>query len=114
MNNKSPITTHVLDVSIGKPATKVNYSLEYLSENKWNSISLGATDHDGRVRDLCTSPIKEGTYRITFQTNDYFKAKGLKCFYPSVQIVFEITNRDEHYHVPLLLSPYGFSTYRGS
>ncbi len=114
MNKTSPITTHVLDVSIGKPATGIHYALEYSTNNSWSSLSVGETDKDGRVSNLCPSPLKEGMYRITFETLEYFKAKGLKCFYPSVNITFEITSKDEHYHVPLLLSPFGYSTYRGS
>lgn len=112
--NKSPITTHVLDVSIGKPAVAVHYALEYKTNDTWSTLSVGATDNDGRVQNLCSSPLKEGIYRITFETNEYFQAKGLKSFYPAVNITFEITNKDEHYHVPLLLSPFGYSTYRGS
>lgn len=114
MKINSPITTHVLDVSIGKPAVDMQYKLELLLGNTWNEIGTGKTDKDGRASYLSNVPIEKGTYRLTFETAAYFKAKTLESFYPSVSISFEVKQKDEHYHVPLLLSPFGFSTYRGS
>jgi 5-hydroxyisourate hydrolase len=115
----SPITTHILDTSIGRPATGVTVSLERKSSTGetegWESIGEGVTDSDGRVADLMSSEkLVEGTYRIHFAIGAYFKEEGREAFYPEASIVFEVKNAQEHYHVPLLLNPYGFSTYRGS
>jgi len=111
----SQITTHVLDTSLGKPAVGIDVSLEQSANGDWKLIASGKTDTDGRVGDLLGSEEKlvPGIYRINFNTGDYFTSLGLKGFYPFVNIVFE-TIDDSHYHVPLLLNPYGYSTYRGS
>lgn len=113
----SAITTHVLDVSEGKPASGVPVLLEQRSnKDAWKELGKGATDPDGRVRDLLpkSAALSKGDYRLTFDTGAYFRAGGTKAFYPSVSVVFEISETGEHYHVPLLLSPFGYSTYRGS
>jgi len=107
----SGITTHVLDTSRGKPAAEVSIKLELRNgDGSWRLVGRGATDADGRLRTLTGPDIEVGTYRITFDTKSY-DAKG---FFPEVVITFLITNPAEHYHVPLLLSPFGYSTYRGS
>jgi 5-hydroxyisourate hydrolase len=111
----SPITTHVLDISMGKPAAGLPVILEMEKAGNWKEVGRGATDSDGRLQNLpAPSSLVVGIYRLTFQTRAYFAAQGVKGFYPHVIIVFEVRNADEHYHVPLLLSPYGYSTYRGS
>jgi 5-hydroxyisourate hydrolase len=113
----SAITTHVLDLARGRPASGVPVLLELLSDaGEWQAIGLGKTDTDGRLRDLIPggeSP-REATYRLTFDTGQYFAAQNIESFYPQVTVVFSVRDREAHYHVPLLLSPYGYSTYRGS
>ncbi|HSS50372.1 MAG TPA: hydroxyisourate hydrolase [Thermoanaerobaculia bacterium] len=112
----SGITTHVLDTARGRPASGVPVVLEILSEDGWRELGRAATDDDGRVRQLLPagSPLIGGTHRITFQTETYFMAQAIAGFYPEVSIVFEVRDAAQHYHVPLLLSPFGYSTYRGS
>ncbi len=108
----SSITTHVLDTAKGCPATGIEVSLEYFDQtNNWQTITSGVTDTDGRITDWLQQPVDSGTYRITFDTDTYHHGEG---FFPTVVIVFKINANDSHYHVPLLLSPFSFSTYRGS
>ncbi|HEV7229865.1 MAG TPA: hydroxyisourate hydrolase [Bacteroidia bacterium] len=112
----SQITTHILDTSKGKPAQGVHAVLEKpASDGKWQALGKGITNADGRITDLLApdSKLEPGIYRLVFDTGAYFKKLGTACFYPSVCIVFE-TSDQSHYHVPLLLNPYGYSTYRGS
>jgi 5-hydroxyisourate hydrolase len=114
---KSPITTHILDISKGKPAEGVAVILEIQDESgKWLEIVRGKTNSDGRISDLLpeTFILKKNFYRLTFETMAYFQSNGTKSFYPYIQITFEIQDITSHYHVPLLLSPFGYSTYRGS
>jgi len=113
----SGITTHVLDVSIGRPAKGVPVRLEQLTaKTGWVTVSERATDDDGRVRDLLAAGhrLEAGVYGLMFKTADYFSARGTASFYPEVHVTFEIRDPEQHYHVPLLLSPFGYSTYRGS
>jgi len=116
MTGKSPITTHVLDTTKGKPAKGIVVRLERGSGEKWAVISEKTTDGDGRIGDLVSDQksIHPGTYRMTFETGSYFKASGVKAFYPHVAVTFEIEDASGQYHIPLLLSPFGYSTYRGS
>ena len=111
----SSITTHILDTSAGKPAAGVSVLLENKSDSDWKIIGNGTTNNDGRISNLITSEKKTtpGIYRLTFETGSYFKSRNIKCFYPNVIIEFEITD-ESHYHVPLLMNPFGYSTYRGS
>ena len=113
----SKITTHVLDVSIGKPAKSVPVKVEFLENAKtWLELGRGITDEDGRAKDLLSSDaaLKKGVYRLSFDTASYFIPREVEFFYPEVVVTFNVTDAVEHYHVPLLLSPFGFSTYRGS
>lgn len=107
----SPITTHVLDTAKGCPAADIDVTLEFLNKGAWTPIAKGTTDADGRIMDWMDNGTQAGEYRITFATASYHMGKG---FFPSVSINFNIDNPDQHYHVPLLLSPFSFSTYRGS
>lgn len=111
----SQITTHILDTSLGKPAQGVSTSLEQRIEGEWKEIGNGDTDGDGRIGDLLDQGmiIDPGVFRLIFNTGDYYAKQNTDCFYPKVVIVFE-TKDTSHYHVPLLLNPYGYSTYRGS
>lgn len=111
------ITTHVLDTAIGRPAQGVPVELERAAPGgtTWQLVGRGVTDADGRQRELTKpGPVEPGTYRIRFQTGVYLDATGRTGFFPVVEIQFAITDGAQHYHVPLLLSPYGYSTYRGS
>lgn len=112
----SGITTHVLDTSRGRPASGVPVILEMRLDEGWREIASAETDADGRVRQLLPpeSPLAAGTWRLTFGVGKYFDAQGAESFYPEASIVFIIRDAGQHYHVPLLLSPYGYSTYRGS
>jgi 5-hydroxyisourate hydrolase len=111
------LSTHVLDATTGRPAAGVQVRLERAGDHGWVPAGQGQTDGDGRLRlagDGGSADFEPGVYRITFATGPWFTARGAASFYPEVTITFEITARDEHYHVPLLLSPYAYSTYRGS
>ena len=112
----SPITTHILDTSLGKPAAGVEVVLETGKGDTWNRIGQGVTNADGRVGDLLAeeSTPAAGEYRIHFATSAYFRSQGRESFYPGVTVHFEVRDPSEHYHVPLLLNPFGYSTYRGS
>ncbi len=110
----SAITTHVLDTSRGQPAVGVSVTLEFLAEGGWKWLGGGRTDDDGRVRDLFGGDVLYGTYRLTFDTGTYFAASGTEGFFPLVQIVFQVGDPSRGHHVPLLLSPFGYSTYLGS
>jgi 5-hydroxyisourate hydrolase len=113
----SAITTHILDISRGQPAGGVSVHLELQgNDGDWHALGTGATDIDGRLRDLLPDDfnLQPGFYRLTFETVAYFEAQGLKSFYPHVVVVFLVEDTRQHYHVPLLLSPFGYSTYRGS
>jgi 5-hydroxyisourate hydrolase len=113
----SRITTHVLDTALGRPAAGVPITLERVpADGEPVVLGRGVTDVDGRLRDLAPSgaALHPGTYRLTFDTGAYFAAQELEAFYPAVSVLFDVRDVVTHYHVPLLLSPYGYSTYRGS
>ncbi|GAA0525150.1 5-hydroxyisourate hydrolase [Saccharopolyspora subtropica] len=110
----SAVTTHVLDAARGRPASGVAIRLEAAVAGSWEKVAEGHTDDDGRIRDLGPDQLDVGDYRLTFDTGAYFDAQGVATFYPQVQITFRITDPAQHYHVPLLLSPFAYSTYRGS
>ena len=112
----SPLTTHVLDTFRGVPATGLAVTLEKGQGKEWKRLAAGHTDNDGRLRQLLPdgSLLSAGVYRLTFETGAYFKAAGVKHFFPSVTVTFETAETAAHLHVPLLLSPYGYSTYRGT
>jgi len=110
------VRTHVLDISLGRPAANVPVTLELQTPvGAWTEVGSGLTDADGRCKVLAaTKSLQTGTYRLTFETGAYFSARKIERLYPQVVIIFEINNTQEHHHIPLLLSPYGYSTYRGS
>ncbi|MGO9890283.1 MAG: hydroxyisourate hydrolase [Solirubrobacteraceae bacterium] len=110
----SGITTHVLDTSRGCPAAGVPVLLERSLDPGWQPVGRGTPDGDGRARDLLSSAPEAGRYRLTFDTGAYFRAVGATGFYPEVSVTFVVGDGEEDYHVPLLLSPFGYSTYRGS
>ena len=111
------ISTHVLDTSTGRPASGLGVVLEKQGAGgELQPVSRARTDQDGRVRELVpgASDLESGTYRLTFETGAYFEAMELEGFYPRVSVLFSVRDPAQHHHVPLLLSPYGYSTYRGS
>jgi 5-hydroxyisourate hydrolase len=116
MSAASPITTHVLDTSRGQPAVGISVKLERLSGvTNWQAIADGKTNSDGRITDLLPSgSLVVGRYRLIFAVAEYFQNSNVTSFYPQITIEFQINVPTEHYHVPLLLSPFGYSTYRGS
>lgn len=111
----SQLTTHILDTTKGKPAVGVSIILYNGSNDEWIELTRGITNADGRIPDLLKGGeiLQEGIYKMRFETKDYFDKDQVKTFYPYVEIIFEITSA-EHYHIPLLLNPFGYSTYRGS
>jgi 5-hydroxyisourate hydrolase len=112
----SQITTHILDTTLGKPAQGVTIALYHQTGSDWREIALRTTNADGRIADLLPKDkiLSAGIYKMYFETQAYFDGLGVATFYPFVEIVFQITGAGEHYHVPLLLNPFGYSTYRGS
>ncbi|WP_203581104.1 hydroxyisourate hydrolase [Microbacterium hibisci] len=107
----SQVTTHVLDAALGSPARGVRV---VLSRGDGTQVAAGVTDGAGRIGDLGPDRLDAGTYRLSFDTGEYFAGTGRATFYPAVSIDFTVADVGQHYHVPLLLSPYSYSTYRGN
>ncbi len=112
----SAITTHILDTSRGRPAAGVSVLLEVEEGGRYVELGRGTTDEDGRLRSLLGDGVRPSVavHRLSFEVAPYFAALGTPAFFPRVQITFAVTAPAEHHHVPLLLSPFGYSTYRGS
>lgn len=116
----SGVTAHVLDTTRGRPAAGVQVVLARMEPREGDPevfvpITSALTNADGRVADLIAGVApKAGIYRITFESGAYFAQRGLPTFYPRVEVLFQLTEPSQHYHIPLLLSPFGYSTYRGS
>jgi 5-hydroxyisourate hydrolase len=110
----STVTTHVLDTALGQPAPGVPVRLEQIGEGGTSLVAEGVTDSDGRVRDFGPDGLAPGTYRVVFDTLAYFARSGRRAFYPEVAVTFLLEDAGRHYHVPLVLSPFAYSTYRGS
>lgn len=108
----STLSTHVLDTSLGKPAGGVTVTLE----RNGSPIKVGLTNADGRLGDIQENGtvLEEGDYALRFAVAEYFESSGRECFYPEIVIYFRMRGAMQHYHVPLLVSPFGYSTYRGS
>jgi 5-hydroxyisourate hydrolase len=106
----SAVTTHVLDTAAGRPAAGIAVRLE-VWDGAWHAIGAGVTDDDGRIRELGPDIVTAGRYRLTFDTETYFAGGS---FFPEVTVTFTVTDPAQHHHVPILLSPFAFSTYRGS
>lgn len=105
------LSTHVLDTALGAPAPGVRVALE----RDGRILGTSVTDSDGRIRQLAEGATLEGgVYRLIFHVGDYFRGRGRDTFWTSIVVEFRVDGRDAHYHVPILLSPYGYSTYRGS
>ena len=109
------VTTHVLDTSIGRPASGVAVRLEARDGQGWRELGSGRTDADGRARELAgEGRLEPGIFRLRFATGDYFRALGIENFHPEVTVQFRVEDPAANHHVPLLLSPFGYTTYRGS
>ena len=105
------LSTHVLDTSLGAPAAGITVVLETVDGQ---AVGNGITDGDGRVGSIGPQRLDEGDYRLRFASGGYFAGRGVDAFYPEVVVVFTVADADQHYHVPVLLNPFGYSTYRGS
>ncbi|MSQ02932.1 MAG: hydroxyisourate hydrolase [Myxococcales bacterium] len=111
----SPLTTHVLDTAHGTPAAGVGVTLSEDVGGAWRDVSTRQTNADGRVPDLLPeSGLHAGRWRLRFDVAPYFAARGLGCFFPYAELVFDVTDLSRHHHIPLLVSPFSYSTYRGS
>ncbi len=109
------LSSHVLDAVRGRPARGVAIRWERLRAGQWEPVADAVTDDDGRVGDWgSNAPTTQGQHRLVFGSGDYFAGQGATTFYPEVVVVFEVADPDAHHHVPLLLSPFAYSTYRGS
>ena len=108
------ITTHVLDTSQGKPAAGIRVRLDRVEKSGSEELARAETDSEGRVRDWVQTPLAAGRYRIVFETGPWFRASGRETLYPEIVIHIDVSDSEPHYHVPLLLAPFGYSTYRGS
>jgi 5-hydroxyisourate hydrolase len=110
------ISTHILDTALGRPATGVPLTLARLTNGAWSLLNEAITDADGRCKHLLppSQPLEPGTYRIHFETAAYFRQHHLQGLYPFVEIVFEVADSNQHFHIPLLLTANGYTTYRGS
>jgi len=112
----NPLRVHVLYLENGLPSPGVNVTLEKHVGKDWQPLAQGVTNEQGRIGELFPGKqaFEAGEYRVVFKTGEYFKKVGRDTFFPEIPVIFEVKNVDQHYHIPLLLSPYGFSTYRGS
>ncbi|EKI0254604.1 hydroxyisourate hydrolase [Enterobacter asburiae] len=110
------LSVHVLDQQTGMPPSDVTVILEKQEQDKWTQLASGKTDHDGRIKSLYPQDqdMQPGVYKVTFKTADYFHGKKLDSFFPEVPVLFTVTRTNEKLHIPLLLSQYGYSTYKGS
>ena len=113
-DQQSRVTTHVLDATSGRPAADVEVTLERHAGHSWQLVTSGRTDTEGRISAFGPANLELGVYRVSFAVAAYFAAQDQPTFYPEVVIMFTLDDEDAHYHVPLLLSPYAYSTYRGS
>ncbi|HEY1993453.1 MAG TPA: hydroxyisourate hydrolase [Edaphobacter sp.] len=110
------ISTHILDTALGRPAAEVPVTLAFMENGAWFPINEAVTDSDGRCAHLLppTQPLQPGVYRIHFETAAYYKRNRLEGLYPYVEITFGVSDKEQHYHIPLLLTANGYTTYRGS
>jgi 5-hydroxyisourate hydrolase len=113
---KNPLSVHVLSLQNGLPSAQVPVTLEIQDGQNWTLLNQASTNEQGRVTGLYPEgePLKKGIYRVTFKTGEWHKAQKVDSFFPEVPVIFQVDGSVEHYHIPLLLSPYGFSTYRGN
>lgn len=112
----NPLSVHVLNIQSGLPSPGVEVELERRTDAGWESLATATTDEAGRVSALypADEDFLAGVYRVTFETGDWFEARDIATFFPDVPVPFQVEDTEQHYHIPLLLSPYGYSTYRGN
>lgn len=112
----NPLSVHVLNTQDGLPSPNVKVTLEQMKDGKWLELSTAVTNQQGRVSALYPEgkKLENGTYKVTFKTGQWFKEKKIDTFFPEIPIIFSVDGKVEHYHIPLLLSPFGYSTYRGN
>ncbi|MFI8384937.1 hydroxyisourate hydrolase [Pseudomonas sp. NPDC079086] len=112
----NPLSVHVLNLQDGLPSPGVSVTLEKQDGEDWSKLNTGTTNEQGRITALYPEDktLDKGTYRVTFKTGEWFKSHQAATFFPEVPVIFEADGSVPHYHIPLLLSPYGFSTYRGN
>jgi 5-hydroxyisourate hydrolase len=113
---QNPLSVHVLNLDNGLPSANVKVVLETQQNNQWVEINSGTTNEQGRITELYPkdTALQKGIYKVTFKTGDWFRQKNQRSFFPEVPVVFVIDGSLDHYHIPLLISPYGYSTYRGN
>jgi len=116
MAETNPLSVHVLNLQTGLPSAKVEVKLEKQQGDNWQLLNEGITDENGRIQALFPNDktMEKGVYKVTFITSKWFKAHQQQTFFPSVPVIFEVDGKLKHYHIPLLISPYGYSTYRGN
>ncbi|MDF0605486.1 hydroxyisourate hydrolase [Neisseriaceae bacterium TC5R-5] len=112
----NPLSVHVLNLQDGLPSAGVEVRLEKQDDMQWTLLNKGVTNEQGRISALYPEgkPLEKGIYRVTFQTGKWFKEHQSTTFFPEIPVVFEVDGKLPHYHIPLLISPYGFSSYRGN
>lgn len=112
----NPLSVHVLNLQDGLPSPDVNVTLEVKDGSQWDLLNSSKTNQQGRITEFYPAgkKLEKGTYRVTFKTGEWFTAHNSKSFFPEVPVIFEVDGTVPHYHIPLLISPYGFSTYRGN
>lgn len=113
---KNPVSVHVLNLQTGIPSTGVTVELDQQRDGSWVKLASGVTDANGRISALYPQgkTAESGNYRVVFKTGDYYAAMKQKTFFPEIPVIFTLDNPGQHYHIPLLLSPFGYSTYRGN
>lgn len=112
----NPMSVHVLNIENGLPSPDVNVTLEQKQDDGWEELNAAVTGENGRINALYPEDmaLENGTYRVTFDTGEWFENHDTETFFPEIPVVFAINGELDHYHIPLLLSPYGYSTYRGN
>ncbi|MEH6565440.1 MAG: hydroxyisourate hydrolase [Halopseudomonas sp.] len=112
----NPLSVHVLNLQDGLPSPDVRVTLAQLKPDGWQPLNEAVTNEQGRITELFPQgkSLESGTYKVTFKTGDWFAQHQARTFFPEVPVIFEVDGAVEHYHIPLLLSPYGYSTYRGN
>ncbi|WUR10944.1 hydroxyisourate hydrolase [[Empedobacter] haloabium] len=112
----NPLSVHVLDMQTGEPTAGIAVTLEQRSGDAWRELASASTDAQGRIAALFPAglPFSKGDYRIVFRTGEHYRRGGQASFFPRIPVEFTVTATERHYHIPLLLSPFGYSTYRGN
>lgn len=112
----NPLSVHILDLQSGQPTAGVTVTLEQKQDMDWKQLSSGVTNAQGRITDMypANTPMQAGDYRIVFRTGEHYARLKQETFFPEIPVQFHVEKTDQHYHIPLLLSPFGFSTYRGN